>query len=250
MLTYNEFAQDYNNKRKRPWQSFIEFFDNLKNMGYNFNGTIIDLGCANGRHFRTIKTKKNRLIGIDSSIEFVNIAKERIKKDFKNKIDINKIQIILSDMNFLPFREKKINIFFSIATIHHIHTDISRRRLFSNLHYVMKNNAMILFSVWRRWQKKYRKYFLKDSFKRKLILNFNKKQIAQNLIDFGDINIPWNLASKKKVINRYYHFFSLKELKKLLRIFYIEKIRKLGGPGNNDNFFILAKKKYELTNGK
>ncbi len=244
MSVYNEFAEDYNNKRNKPWKAFIEFFFYLKKREYRFHGTIIDLGCANGRHFTTIKNYRNRLIAIDNSKEFLKISKKRIEKDFKSKYDLNTIQLVLSDMNYLPIRNDQINTIFSIATIHHIQSYISRKIFFYNIFNILKNNSLIIFSVWRRWQKKYRFFFFKDFIHRKLGFTEKRKKFIDKNLEFGDIIIPWNLSSRKKVIKRYYHLFSFHELKTLLKKFNIKKIKKLGGPGNKDNFFILAKKSY------
>ena len=242
MLKYNKIAQDYNNKRKRPWSDFQIYIENLKNSKFAFDGTIMDLGCANGRHLELLKEPNNKLIGIDNSIEFIDIAQERVKKRFSDERDYNKIQLILSDMNFLPFRKKSFDTIFSVAVIHHIHNKNLRKEFFSNIHKLLKNKSWLLFTVWRRWQKKYRNYFFIDWFKRKLIIKYKKEQYDKGLVVFGDAFIPWKLSSKDLIISRYYHFFSANELRKFLKQFIIKNFKKIGGPNKKDNFFILAQK--------
>ena len=66
---------------------------------------------------------------------------------------------------------------------------------------------------------------------------------ALDLDEFGDKYVPWTISKEKKIYNRFYHFFSKREVKKILRIFKIKEFSMRGGSTNKDNFFILAKKK-------
>ncbi len=99
-----------------------------------------------------------------------------------------------------------------------------------------------MLTVWRRYQKKYRFYFINDRIRRFFIPKYNKTQENLGLIEYGDKYIPWTLSNKNLTYNRYYHFFSLKEINKLLKNFIIRVILKKGGPNRKDNFFILTQK--------
>jgi hypothetical protein len=70
--------------------------------------------------------------------------------------------------------------------------------------------------------------------------------VTQNKLDleeFGDKFIPWTISKENLTYNRFYHFFSRKELKKLLQMYIIMELKKRGGPNKKDNFFVLAKKR-------
>jgi len=241
-LKYNKIAHDYNNKRKKPWRDFVFFYEDLKNDKYKFKGIIIDLGCANGRHFEILKNKNNRLIGIDNSIELINIANKKLQTNNNLNLNLNEIQLLLADLNNLPIRKNTINAIFSIAVIHHIITKQLRYEFFSKIYKLMKSNSLMLFTVWRRWQKRYRFYFLKIWIKRKVIRINKKKKNHKNLKEFGDILIPWKIASNDLMIDRFYHLYSSREVKKSLKNFVIKRFVKLGGPNKKDNFFVLAQK--------
>jgi SAM-dependent methyltransferase len=240
LIPYDKFAYDYHHKRKWPWKDFVQFYKEISGKGFEFQGTIIDLGCANGRHFQCIKDPNNRLIGIDSSIEFLNIAKKNLPDSKISQEDINKVEITQADMNFLPFRSNSIDGIVSVAAIHHIKTKESRNHFYSQISKILKKGGCFLFSVWRRWQKRFYSYFLKDWIKRKVCASYRKKQVKKGLYDFGDIYVPWTLSSEDLVINRFYHLYSSNELKEDLKNFNIQKFEKGGGPGGKDNLFVFG----------
>ncbi len=242
--TFNQIAKDYHSKRKKPWKPLEFFFNYLKTKSYFFHGISLDLGCANGRNFKILGNKPKKLIGIDNSLEFLKIAQKSLNNtEHYLKSESDFIQIILADINYLPIRKNSINNIFSIATIHHIKNKTNRKSLIAHLNSTLIKNGNLLITVWRKWQKKYRSYFLLDGIKRNLSFRHKKRQSDAGLNQFGDKYIPWTLSEKNKVYKRFYHFFSKHEIKKLLKTFVINEFRIMGGPSNNDNFFILVQKK-------
>lgn len=241
---YNSFASDYHLKRKKAWIPLIHFLDKLDKKGYRFYGICLDLGCGNGRNFKIFKSFfNNKLIGIDNSLEFLKIAKTRIKNsNLFTKNEQNYIQLILADLIYLPIRNNSIQNVFSIATIHHIKTKLQRENVINQIFNILKLKGYFLCTNWRRWQKKYRKFFIKDWIQRFLISSYFKDQKKRGLKEFGDKFVPWTVSSKNKTYNRFYHFFSKREIKELLKIFIIKEFHYLGGSSNKDNFFILSQK--------
>ncbi len=241
---YNAIAHDYHLKRKKPWKQLESFITDLEKKGYLFKGNCLDLGCANGRHFELFKNSNNKLIGIDNSLNFLKIALDNLRDSVKHsKNKLCNIQVILGDLNYIPLRAKTIQSIFLIASIHHIKSKIKREEGVKQLFELMKNGGKILITVWRRWQKKFRKYFIYNWFKRMFNKIQKKPQENKGLEEFGDKYIPWTVSQKKRTYYRFYHFFSKKEIKKLIKDFEIKVFHRLGGPTNRDNFFILAQKK-------
>ena len=243
---YDKIAWDYHLKRKKPWKALEVFLDHLKEKKYNFKGYCIDLGCGSGRNFKLFNNLNNKLIGIDNSIEFLNIAKSNLNDINQNsKFDSNKIQLILGDLEYIPIKAKVINNIFSIAAVHHIKSKEKRQEVVLKLHDLMKENAFLLLTVWRRWQKKFKKYFIIDKLKRLFNPKYKVHQKKLDLREFGDKLVPWTISKKERTYNRFYHFFTKKELKNLLKTYKIREFKILGGPTNKDNFFILAQKRYK-----
>ena len=85
-------------------------------------------------------------------------------------------------------------------------------------------------------------------FKRTFTVKFKKNQKIIGLEEFGDKYVPWTLSEEQKTYNRFYHFFSKFELKKLLKIFNVIEFKITGGPTEKDNFFIFARKPNLMTN--
>ena len=238
---YDRIAWDYHLKRKKPWKALEEFLDHLKEKKYNFKGYCIDLGCGSGRNFTIINNLNNKLIGIDNSIEFLNIAKSNLNDiNHYSKIDVDNIQLILGDLEYIPIKAKVINNIFSIAAVHHIKSKERRQEVFTKISEKLTHNGFIILTLWRKWQSKFRKYFFFDWFKRKFSRKYKNRQKKIGLSEFGDKYIPWTLSKEKKTYNRFYHFFSKRELKNLLKSYEIKEFKIMGGPSNKDNFFVVA----------
>ncbi|MFX0043595.1 MAG: class I SAM-dependent methyltransferase [Candidatus Hodarchaeota archaeon] len=240
---FNHIAKDYHLKRKKPWKPFESFLLYLEKKGYIFKGLNIDLGCGNGRHFKLLNEKSFKLIGIDNSIEFLKIALEDLKNsDQYNNTEIDFIQIILADLRFLPIRLNLVQNIFSVAVIHHIRNKFERQGTIKQLYNILKDNGYILLTVWRKWQRTFRSYFFYDWFRRMISTTYKSKQQKEGLDEFGDKYVPWKISGEKKKYNRFYHFFSKREVKKLTEAFKTQEFKVLGGPNKQDNFFILAQK--------
>ncbi|MFO8017434.1 MAG: class I SAM-dependent methyltransferase [Promethearchaeia archaeon] len=237
---YNFFAHDYHLKRKQPWRAFLDFIE--KYVGKDLfrsitTGISVDLGCANGRHFEVINSKHNHLIGIDNSIEFLTIArKTQLEDNFKT------IHLCCADINYLPLRTASVDNFISIATLHHISSEKNRKRVMEIIFKSLKKEGYLLFSVWRRWQKKFFSHFLLDKIKRLFLPKYRICQEKLGLKEFGDKLVPWTVSQTNKTYYRFYHLFSKREAKHLCEDFEIVKFEAIGGPTHRDNFFILCQK--------
>lgn len=243
-FNFNKIAKDYHLKRKKPWRPLEFFLNFLLKRDYKFHGICLDLGCANGRNFRILGTHPKKIVGIDISLELLKIALRDLNNvDLYSKQESRLIQVLLADIRYLPIRNQSIHNVFSIATIHHIKHKTDRKKLVTQINKILRNNGYIVITVWRKWQKKYRSYFIVDGFRRKLSLEHREQQKVAGLDEYGDKFIPWTLSGENRVYNRFYHFFSKTEIKKLLKIFEIKEFNIMGGPSNNDNFFIFAQKK-------
>lgn len=245
---FNQIAKDYHSKRKKPWRPLEFFLNYLKKKGYMLKGMSIDLGCANGRNFKILGNYPKKLLGVDISLEFLKIAQNDLKNSEKyQKSESNCIQLLLADINYLPIRKNSIQNIFSIATIHHIRHKSNRKKLLSQFNSILKTDGKLLITVWRKWQKKFRSFFLLDGIKRIYSFKHKKQQEIDGLSQYGDKYIPWTLSEESKIFKRFYHFFSKREIKNLLKNFTIREFKIMGGSSNNDNFFIFADKK--IING-
>ncbi len=248
---YDILALDYHRKRFYPWKDFELYFNKQIQKGVSFNGINLDLGCANGRNFKIFLQSEIKLIGIDNSIEFLKISRNRLKtgNNYTMK-EKRSIELIQSDINSIPIRPEAVNNIFSIAAIHHIKNIHNRYHVLNQIYAILKDNGLLFLTLWRKYQKKYRFYFVRDWFKRLFSSNYRIKQNNLDLAEHGDKFVPWTISKENLTYNRFYHFYSRKELKKLLRNFVIKEMAKRGGPNKKDNFFVLAKKEGEVKKTK
>lgn len=238
---FNLFASDYNSKRKKPWRPLKIFLDHLKNNNFSFNDVILDLGCANARNFKIIGDFPKKVVGIDVSLELIKIAQRNLK-DFNqySPAESKFYQVLRGDITFLPFRHDSAQIIFSVASMHHIKGKANRKNLISQISEILKKNGTLIITVWRKWQKKFRLYFIIDFLKRKLNPKYKQQQKKIGLAEFGDKLVPWNISGGEVTYLRYYHFFTKREIKNILKSYTIKHITIMGGPTKRDNFFIFA----------
>jgi len=243
-LSYYDFlAEDYNHKRQKPWKALQEFLTHIDTENWDISQVCLDIGCGNGRNFPLISSISNQIIGIDNSIELLKIARKNIANQMNNPETRKRpIQLILSSISSIPIRSKIIDGAFIVAVIHHIKGTKNRKSIINQIYEIIKINGWVIVSVWRKYQKKYRWYFIKDLIKRIISSKYRNSQKRAGLVEFGDKSVPWTLSKEGKTYLRFYHFFSFKEAKCLMNHFKIVEMNKIGGPGKKDNFFFLLKK--------
>jgi len=177
--TYDIVAEAWNNFRQRPF--FPEWFRFLVDRWKK--GTILDLGCGNGRNMPHFKDNF-KLIGIDYSKEMIENAKVFAKKNSINA------DFLVNDVRRLPFDKDSINYSIAIAVYHHLNPDELGKAL-KELHRILKPEGEAFITVWNKMQKKF-------MFKR------------------SDQKIPWKRRLDDKVFYRYYHFYTRGELRKII----------------------------------
>jgi ubiquinone/menaquinone biosynthesis C-methylase UbiE len=213
---YNLIAQDFSSKRKEIWEELLFLFEDLKE-----GEKVLDLGCGNGRWFKIFKEKKIKYIGIDNSEKLIEIAK-------KNFPEAN---FLVADALNLPFPENYFDKVFAIAILHHIPSESFRIQFLKQVKRVLKPKGKLILTVWKLHQLKEKLLILKYT-----IL----KIIGKSKLDFKDIFEPWG-----KKLQRYYHCFSKRELKKLVEKvnFKILKIGEVKNKRKNrQNFYLICEK--------
>jgi ubiquinone/menaquinone biosynthesis C-methylase UbiE len=78
---------------------------------------ILDLGCGDGKYSNIIATKKESayVIGVDFSLPALKLAQKRVASDARQRVDF-----ILCDCEYLPFRPKTFDVAVIIDLLHHL----------------------------------------------------------------------------------------------------------------------------------
>jgi len=189
--TYEQIAEQFSNTRKYAGKEFNLFKQYIKD-----NITIIDIGCGNGRVAKFLQEnckKKYNYIGIDNATNFIKIAKQlNPNNKFKE-----------GDFFNIPTKNNSVDLLLYIRSFHHIPNKNLRIQALQEAKRVLKKEKIIFITVWNLWQKKYIKNIIKAIIKSILTLGKYK---------YNDLEIKWG-----KNHTRYYHAFTTKEIKKLLK---------------------------------
>jgi len=183
---YNGIACDFSKTRQNLIWPEIDYF-----MKYAKDGQkILDLGCGNGRLLNYFAEKNISYTGLDNSEELIKSARQLHPKQSDN--------FIVADMFLLPFEDETFDVIFCLASFHHLPNEKLRLQALREMKRVLKKDGVILMTNWYVWQK---------LFWQNIFTDFKLKN------RWNDFFIPWKSSDKK--INRYYHGFTLFELKNL-----------------------------------
>lgn len=212
---YNLISEDFSRTREYMWEELKPFLDPYIKKG----DKVLDLGCGNGRYYQYFKDKETEYIGIDNSEKLIEIAKKKhLFADFRTGDALN-----------LPFPNNYFDKVVSIAVLHHIPSEKLRKKFMEEARRVLKDNGILVITVWNFHQKKEKKILFKYSF---------LKLFGLSRLDFKDILEPWG-----KKAERYYHWFSEKELVDLAKEtgFEVKEIGRIENErGNRKNFYLIA----------
>jgi len=193
---YEEIADEFNETRKKPlWPMILEIVQRTRD-----GDRILDVGCGNGRLLNAFAEKKIDYLGVDASQRLIKLAQENFPERKFTMCDI-------LDLGDLP--DYGFNQVYSIAVLHHLPGRDLRVAALRQLKNKTKDDGLIIISVWNMWR---------DEEKRKRIWKFFLfKLIGKNNMDFGDALFDWIGADKNMVSQRYYHAFTRRELKSIVR---------------------------------
>ena len=207
---YDQEAKKYYQTRKKHWSDW-EFLLKLIKNNKQKNIKILELGCWSWRFCTYLNKNYNgnfEYIGVDISEKLLNFAKQ----DNPNN------QFFCDDMvNFT----QNINIdsfdyVISIASFQHIPNKLERNKLIGNCYKILKKWWKFISINWSFSLRFLKKYFFQ------IVKSFLKYLIVWNKNSRNNIYIPRKV--EEKIFYRFYHIFTLKELKILLKKewFYIE----------------------------
>ena len=212
MKEWDEIARDFDAKRKFPWKECVDFISRI-------SGTCLDLGCDGGRHLAVMAGKCDA-VGADLSFSMLEIAREKVGDVF----------LVCCDARNLPFLDETFDNALFVATLHNIEGKEGRIKALRELRRVLKKDGRAIISVWAKWQDRFILHFIKKFFKRQG--------------EHGDLLIPWKKNGKE--IMRFYHLYSMRELKKEIKEsgFEIEKAWSVKKASRffNDNHFAIVRK--------
>ncbi len=198
---YEKIAYHFNHTRTYYWFSIKEFV-----LSFNNKSLLLDAGCGNGKNM--LIRNDCMILGLDNCNKLIEISKNK------------KLNVLLSNIKNIPFRNNLFDGVFCVAVIHHLENKENRLIAINELIRVTKSNGKIFIQVWDKDIKK------------------NNKFIKIN--NDNDYFVTWKLNNKEIVLKRYYHLFSKIELLNLIDYNLVELIEI---KNEFNNWIIILKKK-------
>ena len=203
-LFYNKEAKKYAETRKKFWHEEKKILDEITPLFEGWKKVrILEFGCGSGRFATLINQNfsgKFDYVWIDLSDELLSYA----SKDNPNltffQWDITKL--------IKNFEQESFDLIVWTSSFQHIPTNKERSFLMKNFYRLLDYDWMLLMT-----NRSFSNWFVKKNWKivlkAKILswLKFDKSSARDLLVPRTDNN--W------KVYDRYYHFFSLKELEKM-----------------------------------
>jgi len=218
---WDRIASSFDVTRKRPWPQIKVFLESEGD-----TGSLIDIGCGNGRHLLGTSQNNWNMIGVDISRNLLFIAKKNL-----NEGHTNKVTFIQATADRLPFIHDSLERGLYIATLHTLRTKQDRINSLQELYRVLKPGAKALISVWNKDQERF-KHVLNDL------------QRTNPILSEGDIIIYWRQHHHNTP--RFYHLYTKKEFIEELTLVGFTILRfeevNIASKESIDNFFATVKK--------
>lgn len=220
---YDAHAEKYYHTRNKHWADADIFLDEIKAIRKK-TINIIEFGCWSWRFLAHLVQLKGITINytwVDISKNLLNFAKKQVSG--KTTPKHIKTTFVCDDIaHYLKWlKQESFDFVIGIASFQHIPTTKERFFVIKNIYRILKYEGKILmtnrsFSLW--FLKKYKKDFLHSLWK--YIISFGKQE-------WNSIMIP--RKNGKVIDKRFYHIYTLTELKKLISLsgFVTEEIKYL-----------------------
>ncbi|MDP7421594.1 MAG: class I SAM-dependent methyltransferase [bacterium] len=190
---YNRIAASFAGTREIIWPEM----DRLKPL-LRHGQVIMDWGCGNGRLLEIFEGKTITYYGLDQSEKLIKIARERLHDVTSTK---KQVSFICTAEEEQSFPDHFFDLVFMIASLHHLPDSASRTGLLAKMYRQIKPGGRLIIMVWN----------LFSNWAENKIRRHSWKRIGEH-----DFLIPWKNSDRTVVCERYYHRFSMSEMRDLL----------------------------------
>jgi ubiquinone/menaquinone biosynthesis C-methylase UbiE len=218
---YNLIADQFAGTRKYNWPEVTQTLNEiLSHFEHKQKIKVLDIGCGAGRVYDFFKGYQVDYTGVDISKELIGIAKKSYPRE----------KFIVADATELPFQDNSFDLVFSIATIHHIPSKELRQKFIDEAYRVTKPGGLVFIDTWYFWNK--------PAFLIKIIKSF----LSFSGLPFGDFLRPWKDSKGKVKAERYFHAWTIHELKSGMKKSGLKELKVFDYYIKNRNLHIVGKK--------
>lgn len=126
---YDAIAPHFSSTRFAKWPKVATFLKSLP-----LGSLVLDAGCGNGKYLGL--NPDCFFIGCDISAPLINICADRGH------------EVVVADALNLPYRSNFGDAAISIAVLHHLSSEIRRKKAIHELIRVVKESGLVLLTVW------------------------------------------------------------------------------------------------------
>jgi len=193
---YSIIASHFSETRKKNiWIDLRPFLDLVNN-----KDRVLDVGCGSARLYRVLKEKKIDYLGIDFIEQFIEESKKKYPEAKFKLVNITK----KTDWEKV---KGKFDVVLCIAVLHHMPDRYIQKMILAEINKKLKENGILILSVWNLWRKKYWIFHLKQVFKKIFFLRPKWLWVSYSLSD-----------GRKPIltVQRFIYSFTQKELETLV----------------------------------
>lgn len=162
---------------------------------------ILDVGCGTGRLYAQTRSKQVDYTGVDISPKQLEMARQQYTGG----------KFLRASMVDLPFKMETFDAVFHIAALHHLPTEAGRRKALAEAARVLAPDGKLYLTVKAFWRPSFWNLFLNKSDGKATLTKTELLRLRWN-----DVFWPWSWGAARTV-HRYYHAFTRRELKRLLK---------------------------------
>jgi tRNA (uracil-5-)-methyltransferase TRM9 len=183
---YDSIADSFSDSRYKPWPEMLAFPEHVPP-----GGSVLDMGCGNGRAYQVFEGRAITYEGIDSSERLVAHARRLVRS--------NLARFRVGDLRALPYADTSFDLAIAVASIHHLPSREYRRAAIAEAFRVLKPGGTFIMESWNLWRPKFARE----------ILGMLRNVALRKGYDWGDMLEPWKAGSVQ--VERYYHAYTAPE---------------------------------------
>lgn len=194
-VDYDTIAAHFSETRSRvrPWQELVRFARLIPT-----GSRVLDWGCGDGRMLRAFGKKNIQYVGVDQSKGLLALARQL----HAASIVSHRAEFFLTTARAARFPDQSFDAVCAIASFHHLPDVASRRKVLLDWQRALKPNGRLLLTVWNLGS---------DWVKEKNAHHGGLREFRP-----GDWFVPWKNRDGSVAVDRYYHAFTIAELRELL----------------------------------
>ncbi len=181
---YDSIADSFSVSRYALWPEMLTFPDHVPP-----GGSVLDMGCGNGRAYQALAGRAIAYDGIDGSEKLIAYAREKVRDEL--------VRFTVGDLRTLPYGDDAFDLVIAVASIHHLPSTEYRRMAIREAYRVLKPGGTFIMESWDLWRPRY--YY-------PTTLGMLWRWATRQGYDFGDMLKPWKSGPER--VDRYYHAYT------------------------------------------